>query len=55
MPQVLGEAIASLSSYTHFQAIVRGVVDVRDVLFFLTFTALWLFANAVVIEQRKAS
>ncbi len=55
VPQVLEEAVASLSSYTHFQAIVRGVVDVRDVLFFVTFTALWLFANAVVIEQRKAS
>jgi len=54
VPQVFVDAIASLSFLTHFEAISRGVLDLRDLLFFCTFIALWLFANAVVIERRKA-
>ncbi len=55
VPSAVVETVASLSFYSHFQAIIRGVVDARDVLFFLSFMALWLFANAVVIDRRKAN
>jgi ABC-2 type transport system permease protein len=55
VPQIVVETVASLSFYSHFQAIIRGVLDLRDVLFFVSFMALWLFANAVVIERRKAN
>lgn len=53
-PQVLVEAIASFSFLRHFNAIVEGVIDLRDVVFFATLIALWLFANAIVIELKKA-
>jgi ABC-2 type transport system permease protein len=55
MPAILVQAIASFSFLTHFNAIQDGVIDIRDVIFFATLIAIWLFANAVVVEQKKAS
>ena len=54
-PQILVDAIAALSFLTHFDAISKGVLDVRDILFFLVFMASWLFASAIVIEIKKAN
>jgi ABC-2 type transport system permease protein len=54
LPQVIVDGIAQLSLLTHFDAISRGVLDLRDVLFYLLFIACWLFATGIVIEQKKA-
>lgn len=53
-PEVLVDAIASLSFFTHFNAISKGVLDLRDLLYFLLVIGFWLFANAVVIDLKKA-
>ena len=53
-PQAVVDAIASLSFLTHFAAITKGVIDLRDVLFFLLTIAFWLYASAVVIDLKKA-
>jgi ABC-2 type transport system permease protein len=54
LSQWLVYVIAQLSLLTHFDAISRGVLDVRDLLFYLLFIACWLSATGIVIEQRKA-
>lgn len=54
LPQLLVDAIAQLSLLTHFDAISRGVLDLRDLLFYLLFIACWLMATAIVIDQKKA-
>lgn len=54
-PQFFVDAIAGLSFLTHFDSISKGVLDVRDVLFFVVFIASWLFASAIVIEIKKAN
>ena len=54
LPAGLTEAIASLSFLTHFQAIAKGVIDLRDVIFFAAFIAAWLYASAIVIDLKKA-
>ncbi|HSC76389.1 MAG TPA: ABC transporter permease subunit [Pseudomonadales bacterium] len=54
LPQVIVDGIAQLSLLTHFDAISRGVLDLRDVLFYLFFIACWLAATGIVIEQKKA-
>ena len=54
-PQVLVDAVAALSFLTHFDSISKGVLDLRDILFFLVFMASWLFASAIVIEIKKAN
>ena len=53
-PQWLVDAVASLSFLTRFEAISKGVIDLRDLLYFLTLIAAWLAATAVVIDLKKA-
>jgi ABC-2 type transport system permease protein len=52
-PQALVEAISSFSFLTHFYSIRRGVIDLRDVIYFATLMAFWLYVNTVVIEAKK--
>ena len=54
LPQVLVDAVAGLSFLTHFNAISRGVIDQRDLLFFVLTIGFWLVAGAVEIDQKKA-
>jgi ABC-2 type transport system permease protein len=53
-PQAVLEAIASFSFYTHFNAITRGVIEARDLVFFASLIVCFLFANAVLLEAKKA-
>jgi ABC-2 type transport system permease protein len=54
-PLVLLDAISSFSFLTHFASISAGVVDFRDVLFFVSLMALFLTANVVVVDIKKSS
>jgi len=53
-PAWLIDAISSLSFLTHFNAISRGVLDLRDVLYFALVISVWLVATAIVIDMKKA-
>ena len=53
-PQGVVDAIAGLSFLTHFDAISKGVIDLRDLLYFALTIGFWLYANAIVIDLRKA-
>ena len=53
-PRLLIDAIASMSFLTHFTAVSKGVIGLRDVLFFVSLTVAWLAATAVVIELKQA-
>ena len=53
-PQVFIDAIASLSFLTHFNSISKGVIDLRDVIYFVTLIGFWLYANTIVIEHKKS-
>jgi ABC-2 type transport system permease protein len=53
-PLPLVDAVAGLSFLTHFQAITRGVLDLRDVVFFLLCIGAWLLATVLVIDLKKA-
>ena len=54
-PQVVVDAIASLSFLTHFSSISKGVIDLRDIIYFISLIAFWLYANIVIIDLKKAS
>lgn len=54
-PSWLVDTIASFSFLTHFESISKGVLDLRDVGFFLGLIVVWLFATAIVIDMKKAS
>ena len=53
-PQGLVDAIAGLSFLTHFASISKGVIDLRDLLYFLLMIGFWLYASAIVIDLKKA-
>ena len=53
-PQWLVDAVASLSFLTRFDAISKGVIDLRDLLYFISLMAAWLAATAIVVDLKKA-
>jgi ABC-2 type transport system permease protein len=53
-PQWLVDVIASLSFLTHYESIMKGVIDVRDLLYFAMLIGLFLAATGVALELRKA-
>lgn len=53
-PEWLTDAIRSFSFLTHFNAMNRGVIDLSDLFFFASLIALFLFANAIVVDLKKA-
>ena len=54
-PQMLIDAIASFSFLTHFESIRKGVIDIRDIIYFIVLISFWLYANIIVVDARKAS
>ncbi len=53
-PEPVIRTIASFSFLTHFSAIVRGVIDLRDAVYFASVIGLFLFANAILVDLKKA-
>ena len=55
VPQVVVDAIASLSFLTHFESIAKGVIDVRDLLYFAMLIGFFLLATSIALDLRKAN
>jgi ABC-2 type transport system permease protein len=53
-PQPILEAIASFSFLSHFRAITKGVIEARDIVYFVSLITVWLIANRIVIENVKS-
>ncbi|MCZ4223624.1 gliding motility-associated ABC transporter permease subunit GldF [Pedobacter rhodius] len=45
--------ISSLGINQHYQSISRGVLDTRDLIYFISFSVLFLFLTKLVIEGKK--
>lgn len=54
-PQAIVDTVASFSFLTHFNGIVAGVIEAKDIVFFATLIVAALAANAIVIDMKKAS
>ena len=50
----LVETISSFSVMTHFESIQKGVIDSRDILFFLSVIGFCLFTTSVIIRAHRA-
>ncbi|MGH7577284.1 MAG: Gldg family protein [Longimicrobiales bacterium] len=56
LPPVLAQAVTQLAVLTHFEGIARGVLDLRDLLYFLTTAALFLtLAYLLLVGGRLSS
>ena len=52
-PVYVVEAISSFSFLTHFTSITKGVIDLRDIIYFLSLIGCWLFASAIIVDMKK--
>ncbi len=53
VPESLLAVFAYLGSTTHFQNISRGIIDTRDLLYFLSIVFLSLYATTVVLKEKR--
>lgn len=53
-PQSLLDVIADFSFLAHFAAISKGVIDVRDLVYFGLMITFWLLTNTIILEIKKA-
>ena len=53
-PEWLIYAVTQISFLGHFNSITRGVIDMRDVVYFVSIMIAFLFANAILIDLEKA-
>ena len=54
-PVWLADLIAQFSFTTHFNGMRRGVIDLRDVIYFLSIIGVMLFGNVLVLENKKST
>lgn len=54
-PQALVDTVAAFSFLSNFADMMRGVIDLRHIVYFASLIAVWLFANVVAVEHIKAA
>jgi len=45
----------SLSFQTHFESVMRGVVEFKDIAYFGILIVAWVYACTLILEERKAN
>lgn len=53
-PAMVG-VVENLSLQTHFESITRGVIEFKDIAYFVILIAAWVGACMIVLEERKAN
>lgn len=53
LPQSMVDLVASFSFLNHFDQIKKGVIDLRDFIFFLSVMGVFLYATTLVLELKK--
>jgi len=54
LPIWLSDIISSFSFSTHYESIRRGIIDSRDLVFFLSIIVGGLFINAIILDAKKS-
>jgi len=54
-PLFVVDLVQSLSFLSHYDAVIQGVIDIRDVIFFLSIMGLFLFANVITVDLKKGA
>ena len=53
-PQAVIDFVAGISLLTRFDAIARGVLDFRDIAYFVLLISAWLYLSHVFLQRNKA-
>ncbi|MFP6809196.1 MAG: ABC transporter permease subunit [Pseudomonadales bacterium] len=54
VPILFVDTIASLSFLTHFSSVSKGVLSLKDLLYFLSMIVFWLTLTTVIVELKQA-
>jgi ABC-2 type transport system permease protein len=54
-PDLVVDLVRSFSFLVHYDAIIRGVIDIRDMIFFVSIIGVFLFATMVVVDLKKGA
>jgi ABC-2 type transport system permease protein len=49
------EAVESVSLQTHFESIQKGVLEFKDLSYFVLLIVGWVVGSCIVLDERKAS
>jgi len=55
LPSSLLSLVENLSFQNHFESMMRGVLEFKDIAYFGILIAAWVYACMVILEERKAS
>ena len=53
-PRAIVNAISALSILSHYDSIQKGIIDLRDIIYFAVLISFWLFATVITIDEKKA-
>jgi ABC-2 type transport system permease protein len=51
LPTWLGDVLANFSFKTHFDPFLKGIIDLKDIVFFLSLIGFTLFLNVIALER----
>jgi len=54
-PNWLVEGVAAFSFMPHFESIQRGVIDLKDIAYYVSVMAFMVFATHIVLDNRKSA
>lgn len=54
LPRRLVNAVAHISMLRHFEAIARGVLDLRDIFYFVLTIVAWLAAGVLILDLKRS-
>ena len=54
-PMWLVDLVSATSVLSHFASIARGVLDVRDLLYYLSVMVFMIFVNGVILQNRESA
>ncbi len=54
-PMWLVDVVSGFSFMPHFQSMERGILDLRDIFYYISVIFFMLFSNGVVLQNRRAS
>ncbi|MFK8029730.1 MAG: ABC transporter permease subunit [Gammaproteobacteria bacterium] len=53
-PQIVVDTISSMSFLSHYSSIIKGVIDIRDIVYYTLMISFWLYCNAVILDLKKS-
>jgi ABC-2 type transport system permease protein len=55
LPLGLVNAIENMSFQVHFESIQKGILEFKDISYFIILIIGWVFATSIILDERKAS